>query len=137
MDIKKQLNFKEIGSRIRSERENLNLSREKLAEIVELSSFYIGQIERGDRKMSLGTLVKITNSLHLSVDYLLYGYNIYDKITPKLEGPSSVLESNNKSYAFELNDTLNELFNLLSRCSDREISLINDMVKLLIPYIKN
>ncbi len=44
------LDLRAIGNKIRLEREMLNLSREKLAEITELSPFYIGQIERGERK---------------------------------------------------------------------------------------
>lgn len=139
MNDKKTLNFKNIGSRIRAERESLNLSRERLAEIVELSSFYIGQIERGDRRMSLETLSKISNSLHVSVDYLLYGSNIYDydKKTNELEYQFSILESDGKNYNLELNSDLKELFNLLSRCSSKELSLIKDIIKLLIPHIRN
>ncbi len=38
---KKHLDFKEIGHRIRLEREMLNLSRERLAEIIELSPPFI------------------------------------------------------------------------------------------------
>ncbi|MBZ2175438.1 helix-turn-helix transcriptional regulator [Schnuerera sp. xch1] len=139
MNDKKTLNFKNIGSRIRAERESLNLSRERLAEIVELSSFYIGQIERGDRRMSLETLSKISNSLHVSVDYLLYGSNTYDydKKTNELEYQFSILESDDKNYNLELNSDLKELFDLLSRCSSKELSLIKDIIKLLIPHIRN
>ena len=38
---KTSLDFKIIGSRIRSEGEKLNLTRKKFAEIIGLSSFYI------------------------------------------------------------------------------------------------
>ena len=69
----KNLNFKDIGTRIRREREKLGLSREKFAEIVGLSTYYIGQIERGDRNMSLETLFRISESLNVSTDYILKG----------------------------------------------------------------
>jgi len=36
-NMEKKLNYKELGARIRKERENLNLSREKFAEIVGIS----------------------------------------------------------------------------------------------------
>lgn len=39
-----------LGRRIREERLKLNLTQEKLAEDVNLSMAYIGQIERGERK---------------------------------------------------------------------------------------
>ena len=135
MDNNKEiLNFKDIGARIRLERENLNLTREKFAEILDLSSFYIGQIERGDRKMSLETLVKIANTLHLSVDYLLKGYDIYNSKT-EIKKYFSTLENTDKSYDPPLDDDINELISILNRCSKEEINLIKDITKLIIPYI--
>ena len=130
----KVLNFKEIGRRIRLERERLNLTREKFAEIVELSPFYIGQIERGDRKMSLDTLVKFANTFHVSVDYLLYGSNLHNE-NIKLEKIFTVLETMDNNYNTVLDRDLEELMIILSRCSKEEINLIKEMVKLILPYI--
>lgn len=131
---KANLNFKDIGTRIRLEREKLNLTREKFAEIIELSPFYIGQIERGDRKMSVETIVKIANTLHVSIDYLLNGSNLYyEKI--EIEKHFSVFESLNENYDSVLADDLNELLSILTRCSKKEISLIKDITKLIIPHI--
>lgn len=131
---KTTLSFKDVGARIRLERENLNLTREKFAEIVELSPFYIGQIERGDRRMSLQTLVKIANTLHVSVDYLLNGSNIYNKKI-EVEKHFSVLESSSEDYDSILGNELKELLSILSRCSKEEINLIKDITKLIIPHI--
>lgn len=131
---KANLNFKDIGTRIRLEREKLNLTREKFAEIIELSPFYIGQIERGDRKMSVETIVKIANTLHVSIDYLLNGSNpYYEKI--EIEKHFSVFESLNENYDSVLADDLDELLSILTRCSKKEISLIKDITKLIIPHI--
>ncbi len=131
---KANLNFKDIGTRIRLEREKLNLTREKFAEIIELSPFYIGQIERGDRKMSVETIVKIANTLHVSIDYLLNGSNLYcQKI--EIEKHFSVFESLNENYDSVLADDLDELISILTRCSKKEISLIKDITKLIIPHI--
>ncbi|RKL62247.1 XRE family transcriptional regulator [Thermoanaerobacteraceae bacterium SP2] len=47
------------SQRIRKEREKLGLTREKFAEIIGLSDYYVGQLERGERQMSLNVLVKI------------------------------------------------------------------------------
>lgn len=60
-----------MGKRIRDERLLLRLTLEQLAERVSKSSNFIGQIERGDRKMSLETLVDIANALGTTVDSLL------------------------------------------------------------------
>lgn len=60
-----------LGQRIREERLKLNLTQEKLAEDVGLSTTYIGQIERGERSLTLGKLVMLVNRFGITVDYLL------------------------------------------------------------------
>ena len=60
-----------IGKRIREERLRLNLTQEKLAEDVELTTAYIGQVERGERNLTLENLIKVANRLGVTVDYLL------------------------------------------------------------------
>lgn len=62
---------KTLGRRIREERLKLNLTQEKLAEDVNLSMAYIGQIERGERSLTLDNLVAVANRLGVTVDYLL------------------------------------------------------------------
>lgn len=62
---------KALGKRIRAERQQLNLTQEKLAELISVSSTYIGFIERGERTVTLEKLIQIANTLHVSVDYLL------------------------------------------------------------------
>ncbi|MEW8974490.1 MAG: helix-turn-helix transcriptional regulator [Tissierellaceae bacterium] len=129
MDKKnKNLNFKNIGTRIRSEREKLGLSREKFAEIVGLSTYYIGQIERGDRNMSLETLFKISESLNISVDYILKGHIQYMENILALEA----VEDN---YKEEIDVNIKELLSLLSGTSRENIELIKEITKLLLPYV--
>ncbi len=60
-----------LGKRIREERCKLNLTQEKLAEDVDLTPAYIGQIERGERKVTLEKLVAIVNRLGVTVDYVI------------------------------------------------------------------
>ncbi|NMB08951.1 MAG: helix-turn-helix transcriptional regulator [Tissierellia bacterium] len=129
------LDLRAIGNKIRLEREMLNLSREKLAEITELSPFYIGQIERGERKMSLDTLVKFANTFNVSIDYLLFGSNLHNE-NLELKNFYTVLETEDNNYNKELDSDLKELLTILSRCSKEEIRLIKDMVVLIFPYIK-
>ncbi|WP_353094981.1 helix-turn-helix domain-containing protein [Tissierella praeacuta] len=126
-EIKKTLNYKEIGLRIRLEREKLGLSRERFAEIVELSAFYIGQLERGDRKMSTDTLANISHSLNVSVDYLLYGYTYYMENI-------SVLEAFDNSYKESIDKELKELLDILKGSSKEQLSLIKDIYKLILSY---
>ena len=65
------MDYKLLGERIRQERLKLRLTQEKLAESVDISDSYQGQIERGERSLSLDTLVNLANRLGVTVDYLL------------------------------------------------------------------
>ena len=65
------MNYDQLGQRIREERLKLGLTQARLAEDVHISDAYIGQIERGERSLSLDTLIRISNRLKVSVDYLL------------------------------------------------------------------
>lgn len=60
-----------LGKRIRDERLLLRLTMEQLAERIDKSSNFIGQIERAESKPSVETLVDIANALGTSVDSLL------------------------------------------------------------------
>jgi len=52
-----------IGRRVREERKSLGISIEKLAELAVVTPSFLGLIERGDRKLSVATLEKISKAL--------------------------------------------------------------------------
>lgn len=68
-----ELNYKRIGYRIKTVRKKRCISQEILAEQVNLSTPYISHIERAVKHASLETIVKIADSLEVTVDQLLYG----------------------------------------------------------------
>lgn len=63
-----------LGKRIQEERRKLDLTQEQLAEDVNVSYPHIGQVERGERGISLESLINISNKLGVTVDYLLSDY---------------------------------------------------------------
>ena len=65
--------LKGMGERIRTRREELNISREQLAEQLDVSSKFISDIEYGIRGVSIKRLVLLSSSLLISVDYILFG----------------------------------------------------------------
>lgn len=65
------MNYTRLGERIRQERKKLNLTQAGLAEYIDISNTYMGAIERGERSLTLDTLVRLVNRLGVSVDYLL------------------------------------------------------------------
>jgi transcriptional regulator with XRE-family HTH domain len=107
--MENEVNYVEIGNKIRIERENFDMSREKFAEILNLSPYFLGQIERGERKMSINTLIKISECLHISIDSLFF---------------EQVNVNNN-----------NILHSLINRCSEKEVSVIEGLIKLLLPHL--
>lgn len=101
-----------LGQRIRQERLKLNLTQEKLAEDVGLSTTYIGQVERGERSLTLGKLVLIVNRFGVTVDYLLS-----DSVEPE-------------------NDTQYRLWSqLMNGRTEDEKALAVNMVKLMFSYL--
>lgn len=121
-----EINTKSIGQRIRQEREKLDLSREKFAEILGISSYYIGQLERGERQMSLSVLVKISNFLHLSLDYIVFGNAPHD---------ANLVNEACNVYSYHNNKQKNELYDLINKCSPKELELFKKLIKTIIPYI--
>lgn len=65
------MDYKKLGERIRQERKRLNLTQAQLAEDIDISDTYMGSIERGERSLTLETLVRLVNRLGVTVDYLL------------------------------------------------------------------
>ncbi|RNB90214.1 XRE family transcriptional regulator [Brevibacillus nitrificans] len=73
---------KMLGDRIRSLRLDLGLSQEQLGERSGLHTNYIGQIERGEKNLTLETLLKIARSLGTSLEQLLHSIDPLDPHTP-------------------------------------------------------
>ena len=66
-------NLGEIGRRVRKLREEPRLTQESLAEAAGVSVPYVSHIERGIKKPSLGTLLRLSAALGVTVDTLLRG----------------------------------------------------------------
>lgn len=78
-----QIDYAELGKRIRNERKRQNLTQEQLAELTGISDSFMGHIERGGRTLSIETLVKLANALNLSIEYIVCGkYNYQPDMLP-------------------------------------------------------
>lgn len=85
----KENTAKEIGSRIRTQRETLGYSREKLAELADISNSFLSDIERGERGFSVAHLTRLAKTLNLSADFILFGKEVstdYNAITDMVSG---------------------------------------------------
>lgn len=70
---KRSYNKTAAGQRIRSCRERLGLSRQKMAEQIGKAEKYYADIERGYCGMSLETMIEISECLGLTLDYMIFG----------------------------------------------------------------
>lgn len=66
-----ELNYKQLGVRIKHYRTAAKLTQEQLASLVDVATSNISHIERATTKVSLPTLVKLANALKVSLDQLV------------------------------------------------------------------
>lgn len=69
----RDIDLKQMGLRIRKQRELLGLTREQFAEKLDVTSKFCSDIELGVKGMSITTLVKISKELKITTDYILLG----------------------------------------------------------------
>ena len=97
----------EIGQRLRKRRQELHLTREKMAELADIGTGYYGQLEVGTSQMSIDTLIKISQAMHLPMEYIIFGTG------------------------YESGD-VSAVTDLLTRCTPRELKLAEDVLKLFL-----
>jgi len=73
-----------FGERLRRQRNSLGLTQEYVAERLDISLRYYQMLEQGNKGASIETLAKISKTLSVSMDYLLFGETTY---------PSSFLDA--------------------------------------------
>jgi len=60
-----------LGKRIREERKKHNLTQEQLAELLSVSTTYIGYVERGERNLTLPKLTQLAAILGVTIEELM------------------------------------------------------------------
>ena len=129
------VDYEALGQRVKRVRLLRELTQEQLAERADVVNSYVGVIERGEKKPSINTLVKIANALNCSIDYLLGDSlisgqdRIFDVVVggkPKEATPTGDIAS------------LRDLLPLLSGNGEREqeISLILRILDNITAYYK-
>lgn len=69
--MQQEIDYKELGLRIKQIRQSQNLTQDSLAEMVSCNTSHISNIENNHTKVSLNVLLAIANALNTSIDYLL------------------------------------------------------------------
>lgn len=60
-----------LGKRLREERIQCGMTQEQVAESINVSTAYIGLVERGERCVTLEKLVSLAQCFHVTIDFLL------------------------------------------------------------------
>lgn len=67
-----------VGDRLRRRRIDLEYTQEHLAELADVHPTYIGQVERGEKNITIESLEKICLALDLPMDELFYNIHTSD-----------------------------------------------------------
>lgn len=67
-----EINYKDVGVRVKQERINKNITQEKLAELSGVSVTHMSNIENANTKLSLPVLINISNALDCDSSILLF-----------------------------------------------------------------
>ncbi|XID92298.1 helix-turn-helix domain-containing protein [Paenibacillaceae bacterium WGS1546] len=103
--------FQLIGARVRSIRKAKGLTQEQLAELASTSHSYIGDLERGERNVTLQSLQKISDALGVSF-FELFQYGEFAEIQKK-------------------NSTIWKIIELLGDKEDADVKKALDILKAL------
>lgn len=69
--MQQEINYEQLGLKIKKIRQENGLTQDKLAEMVSCNTSHISNIENNHTKVSLNVLLAIANVLNTSIDYLL------------------------------------------------------------------
>ena len=108
----------EIGRNIRKYRKLRGLTLEKLAEVLETETNYLGQCERGERRFSLDKLVDLIEYFDITANDII-----------------PILPANGKK-AGENSPYLREIGALLEPCTDNQLAVVLNMLREFVPFIK-
>jgi len=70
MSISEEQIYKNIGKNVKKYRNLRGISQEKLSEMLEVNSKFIGHVERFERRVSLKRLIKIAEILEIELKEL-------------------------------------------------------------------
>ncbi|MBE5812656.1 MAG: helix-turn-helix transcriptional regulator [Clostridiales bacterium] len=73
MEVKRMVNYKEVGKRIRNARTEKKITQEKFAEMLGVSTGYISQIESGQKCFNLKRLKESEIILEKPTSYFIDG----------------------------------------------------------------
>ena len=89
--------YKDFGRRVQQQRKLAKLTQEQLSERAGISLSFLGHIERGTRKASVDTLIRLCNALAISPNLLLQ-----DSLNDDLLGDPTNISENQRRLLREI-----------------------------------
>ncbi len=89
-------NLAEIGKRISERRKLMGLTQEQLAERMDVSIQMISNLERGVKAIRIDNLIRLSQILKISTDYILTGKQTTDDMSTLAEHISQLEEDKRK-----------------------------------------
>lgn len=80
-----------IGNKIYQLRRSINMTQQELAEKVGISVTFLSEIENGRKSMSVDTLIKLSKSLQVSLDTIVFGKDAEDDMQKDVVSMMSTL----------------------------------------------
>lgn len=97
-----------VGDRLRIKRTLLGMTQDEIAEKINRATKYYADIERGNCGMSIETLLALSDTLDMSLDYILFGKSVQDNAishTNEVEAIMGLLDNcseRNRDYALRI-----------------------------------
>lgn len=92
----------DIGERLRGLRESMHMTREEFSEKIDITDSFLGQIERGERSLSVKTLKKVVRYTGVSADYLLFGKDTNNETIQKINNILSVNSESTSDFIYHI-----------------------------------
>jgi Predicted transcriptional regulators len=102
-----------VGDRLRKKRTLLDMTQDEMAEKINRAPKYYADIERGNCGMSIETLLALSDTLNMSLDYILFGDIEKERETIHTEETAAVM-------------------NLLDHCDEKDRNYAMRMLKLFL-----
>ena len=104
-----------VGKNIRTERDKRNITRDELADLLEVTTAHLGLMERGERGATIVTLSKLAEAFDLPIDNFLV---IPSSKNVKLRDPDKKIGDNRKKIA-----------SLITRLTESELEFVIHVIK--------
>ena len=98
----------EIGKRIQGRRKQMGLTQEQLADKMDVSIQMVSNLERGNKSIRIENLIKLSEILNISTDYILTGKETAEDMQVLTEQMASLSQKERKMMKLLMDFCLSE-----------------------------